>query len=71
MSSIKAFAEKHSIDHADAKRLLPLGYLAPDIVETILSGRQPVHLTLRDLKRSYKLPILWSEQRSQLGFPKL
>lgn len=71
MSSIKAFAEKYSLDHADAKRLLPLGYLAPDIVKAILSGRQPVHLTLRDLKRSYKLPILWSEQRSQLGFPKL
>ncbi len=69
ISSIKAFAEKHSIDHADAKRLLPLGYLAPDIVDAILNGQQPSHMSAHDLKSSYKLPLLWPEQRAQLGFP--
>ena len=67
--SIKAFAKAHSIDHADAKRLLPLGYLAPDIVDAIINGQQPSHLTARDLKSSYTLPLLWSEQRVKLGFP--
>ena len=67
--SIKAFAKTHSIDHADAKRLLPFGYLAPDIVDAIINGQQPSHLMARDLKSSYTLPLLWSEQRVKLGFP--
>jgi len=67
--SIKDFAEVRNIDHADAKRMLPLGYLAPDIVETILKGQQPIDLTALSLKNGYNLPTLWMEQRAQLGFP--
>lgn len=68
ISSIKAFAQAHEIDHADAKRMLPLAYLAPDIVESILTGSQPEELTGLRLKNGYDLPILWSEQRAYLGF---
>lgn len=69
ISSIKDFAKKHNIDHADAKRMLPLGYMAPDIVEAILSGHQPDDLTALKLKNGYKLPMTWTKQRSYLGFP--
>lgn len=69
VQSIKAFAEQHKIDHADAKRMLPLGYLAPDIVESILSGQQPADLTALTLKNGYDLPVLWADQRIHLGFP--
>ena len=69
ISSILEFATLHNIDHGDAKRMLPLGYLAPDIVEAILSGHQPADLTIRQLKNGYDLPILWTEQRTRLGFP--
>jgi hypothetical protein len=48
--------------------MLPLGYLAPDIVEAILSGYQPADLTMLQLKSGYDLPILWTEQRIHLGF---
>jgi hypothetical protein len=34
--------------------------LAPDIVETILEGRQPVEMTLAALM--WPLPRLWQEQ---------
>jgi len=68
-TSIKEFAQAHNIDHADAKRMLPLGFLAPDIVEAILLGQQPLDLTTLALKNGYKLPIPWSDQRAQLGFP--
>jgi hypothetical protein len=47
---------------------LPLGLLAPDIVEAILDGRQPVELTVTRLKRVRDLPISWAEQRRILGF---
>ena len=68
VQSIKDFAIGNHIDHADAKRMLPLSYLAPDIVEAILSGHQPVDLTVSSLRNGYGLPILWSEQRVKLGF---
>jgi site-specific DNA recombinase len=69
ISSILEFATLHKIDHGDAKRMLPLGYLAPDIVEDILSGHQPADLTTLQLKSGYDLPVMWTEQRARLGFP--
>lgn len=69
VTSIKDFAQIHNIDHADAKRMLPLGYLAPDIVEGILNGQQPEDLTALALKNGYKLPVIWAEQRVHLGIP--
>ncbi|MBZ0216107.1 MAG: recombinase family protein [Fimbriimonadaceae bacterium] len=68
LSSILEFANLHNMDHGDARRLLPLGYLAPDIVEAILSGHQPVDLTKQNLKSGFDLPIHWAEQRVHLGF---
>ena len=47
--------------------MLPLAFLAPDIVEAILHGRQPVELATARLKR-IRLPLSWAEQRLVLGF---
>ncbi|WP_051279870.1 hypothetical protein [Hellea balneolensis] len=68
IASIKDFGRAYGIDHADAKRMLPLAYPAPDIVKSILTGNQPEDLTALRLKNGYTLPILWSEQRAYLGF---
>ena len=48
-------------------RLLPLAWLAPDIIEAILEGRQPQGLTVERLIQQ-KLPLDWAEQRRVLGF---
>jgi hypothetical protein len=45
-----------------------LAFLAPDIVEAILDGRQPIGLTPRQLKRIGALPCRWDDQRRRLGF---
>jgi DNA invertase Pin-like site-specific DNA recombinase len=66
--SIKELAARHHVDKGDVSRILPLAFLAPDIVEAILDGRQPVDLTAYRLKRLCDLPHLWSEQRRVLGF---
>lgn len=68
VGSIKEFAIKYKMDHGDAKNLIPLGYLAPSIVEEILVGQQLAELTVRQLKSVFNLPILWDEQRRHLGF---
>jgi hypothetical protein len=41
-----------------------LTLLSPDIVETILDGRQPKGMQLEDLTRA--LPSAWDEQRQRL-----
>ena len=42
-------------------------YLAPDIVVTILNGRQPAGLTVSLLISDSRLPLEWSAQRAALG----
>jgi site-specific DNA recombinase len=49
-------------------RLARLNYLAPDIVTSIIEGRQPASLNARRLSRISELPIGWGEQRKLLGF---
>jgi len=48
--------------------LLRISYLAPDIIATILDGRQPIQLNRQRLARATSLPIAWQEQREMLGF---
>jgi site-specific DNA recombinase len=49
-------------------QLLRLAYLAPDITEAILDGRQPARLTATMLIEHADLPLTWREQRRILGF---
>ena len=55
--SVLHLAKSLGINQGDISRILPLGLLAPDIVAAILTGRQPVELTTRRLKRLADLPI--------------
>jgi hypothetical protein len=40
-----------------------LAFLAPDIIEAILQGRQPADLTLARLTNRLDLPLDWVAQR--------
>lgn len=48
-------------------RLLCLSWIAPQLVDAILAGRQPQSLTARSLLTT-DLPIDWSQQKAVLGF---
>jgi hypothetical protein len=52
------------IDRSYLGKTLRLTLLAPDIVESILEGRQPFVLSLPDLLES--VPSLWDEQRPSI-----
>ena len=67
-NSIGDLAVKQNEDPAEISRFLPLGFLAPDIVESILAGTHPVDLTIQRLREIASLPIEWNEQRTLLGF---
>jgi DNA invertase Pin-like site-specific DNA recombinase len=60
-----ARAQGHARDYFSV--LLRLSYLAPDITNAILDGRQPVTLTRQKLARS-PIPSEWDGQRKALGF---
>ncbi len=68
LPSLSAIAKAESMSVGDVSRTLQLAFLAPDIVEAILAGRQPVDLTAQKLKRLKELPAEWSAQRRLLGF---
>jgi len=63
----RALAQKLSLNERCVGRVLQCAFLAPDIVEAIINGRQPSDLTFAKLTRG--LPLSWREQRKQLGFP--
>ncbi len=68
VASIKEIAREEGFDEGDVSRFMPVAFLAPDIVETILAGKQPLELTAERLKRLRFLPHSWEEQRHLLGF---
>jgi len=63
--NVDALAKRLHISREYVTRTLRLNYLAPDIVETILDGREPSGLSLTKL--SEPLPTVWEEQRQRLG----
>ncbi len=62
-------AIKAKKDPGEVSRLLPLAFLAPSIVKSILTGTQPISLTNNELIRlAPTLPLEWKQQQSLLGF---
>jgi DNA invertase Pin-like site-specific DNA recombinase len=66
--SITELAEREGVQRSYASRILPLAFLAPEITEAILDGRQPVDLSLDRLLAVMPLPLAWDMQRNALGF---
>jgi hypothetical protein len=63
VASVTALADREGLCKHYTARMLPLAYLAPDLVEQILSGRQPRALTLGALTAA-PLPSDWVRQRA-------
>lgn len=64
--SARQLTEKEKISSSYLARILRLTLLAPDIVESILDGRQPKGLLLADLMETF--PVEWDAQRTRFGF---
>jgi hypothetical protein len=68
--TVRQISQRNAVDEGDVSRMIGLAFLAPDIVDAIVYGRQPLELTTERLKRSGNLPYSWDEQRRVLGFAK-
>jgi hypothetical protein len=64
-ASITELARAHGVNESYACRLLRLTLLSPEIVTTILDGRQHPDLTLKQLTRP--MPLLWDQQPLQFN----
>ena len=64
--SMTAIAKRERVTQRRIAHLLPLAFLAPDIMEAIFQGEIPASLTLDRLKRGF--PRDWNQQRLELGF---
>ncbi len=61
-ATIEDMAEAEKINPSYVSRVMRLAYLSPVIVEAILEGKQPAHLTMKDLLGPF--PVDWGEQEA-------
>jgi site-specific DNA recombinase len=59
-----ALAKEAGFDKRYISRILPLAFLAPDITEAILDGKQPPNLSLE--KCANEIPFEWAQQRAAM-----
>ena len=60
-ASIADIAKSENISPSFVSRILRLAYLSPTLVEAILDGSYPAHLTMKDLMEPF--PMEWERQR--------
>ncbi|MBS1833235.1 MAG: recombinase family protein [Acidobacteria bacterium] len=60
--SVREIAKAEGVTESYVTRMLRLGFTAPEVVEAIANGRQPVDLTANRLLK-LALPALWTRQR--------
>ena len=64
-ATVTEIAARERINPSYVSRVLRLTLLAPEMVETILDGRQPAAMTLAGLMGPF--PVAWSAQKSTLS----
>ncbi|MDP3737912.1 MAG: hypothetical protein Q8R02_11010 [Hyphomonadaceae bacterium] len=65
-STLGAIAKREGVTKRLISLHLPAAFLAPDILQLILDGRQPPSLTAQAL-RTQVIPALWGDQRAMFG----
>ena len=66
-ASTKQIADREGLSDSYVRHVVPLGLLAPAIVESICVGRQSVSLSAERLKDHANLPIEWDAQQQLLS----
>ncbi len=65
VKSLSELSVQTGVERSHLRATLHLAFLAPDIAQAILSGRQPRSLTLSALLNA-NLPVSWAAQRQLL-----
>lgn len=62
-----SLARQAGLTERYVSKVFACALLAPDIIESILEGRQPQDLNFEKMRQN--IPLSWVQQRSQFGFP--
>jgi DNA invertase Pin-like site-specific DNA recombinase len=68
VTSYSQLSFEEGIDDRYVRRILPLAFLATEIVQAIFAGKHPLDLTAKKLIRAIDLPLDWQVQKQVLGF---
>jgi len=60
-------AATETVELSEVSRILPLAFLSPTIIDSILAGTQPISLTAQRLSRLGYLPASWQQQSELLA----
>ncbi|MDP4576031.1 recombinase family protein [Qipengyuania sp. G39] len=64
--TVSALAREQQVTSSYASRVVRLNFLAPKIVEAIVTGKQPIDLDAKKLLGLNDLPLAWSDQEKIL-----
>jgi site-specific DNA recombinase len=67
-TTVQEVAALEGVTGSHATRVMYLAFLAPDIVQCIAKGEQPLALDSTKLMKAVPLPEDWGSQRKMLGF---
>jgi site-specific DNA recombinase len=67
VASTKQIAAREGLSHSYVRHVVPLGLLAPKLMEAICAGQQPVTISAERLKSHWSLPIEWDAQERFLA----
>ena len=67
VSSTRQIASREGVSDSYVRHIVPLGLLAPSVVEAVCAGRQGVCLSAERLKAQADLPIDWDAQKRLLA----
>jgi hypothetical protein len=67
--SMSEIARRDGVGKQYVSRLIRLAFLAPEVVERVVAGRQPPELTAQALQAGrFDIPVYWAAQKRALGF---
>lgn len=66
VKNMSEIVSREGLDKSYVSRVTTLAFLAPDIVENIVTGRQPADLSVEKLLREIDLPLAWENQHQIL-----
>jgi hypothetical protein len=66
IADMRSLARETGLTPHYVRNVFACAFLSPNIVESILDGRQPLTLKFQHLYKN--IPLSWSEQHQQFGF---
>jgi hypothetical protein len=67
VASTKQIAAREGLSHSYVRHVVPLGLLAPKVIEAICAGQQSITVSAERLKDHTRLPIEWDAQQRLLS----